>query len=115
MNKDLIACIKKAKEEFFKLKEELGIKKDIENWGNMSVSVMKDRNYYRLILIFSIGPGKNDKVYIEKYPITTPKEEIQKTEEYKKAKKLSEIFKIIKHYKELENACERFDRMYRES
>ncbi len=106
--KDLIECIEKANKEFFKLKEELGIKKDIENWGNMSVSIVKKlKRYHELIIYYAITGGKNKVHIIKRYSITTPKEEIQKTEEYKKAKRLTELFQVIKYYRELGKACER--------
>ena len=110
MDKDIKMCIEKAKEEFFKLKKELGIKKDIENWGNMSVSIRKDRNYYRLILVYGRADRRSQFASISSYPITTPKEEIQKTEEYKKAKELIKYFKVIKRYRELEEACKEIEK-----
>ena len=102
---DILKQVEKAKEEFFKLKEELGVKKDIENWRNMSVMIRKDRGYYRLTLAYA-KTGRSITASITSFPRGTTREEVEKTEEYKKAKRLTELFKVIKAYKELIKTCE---------
>lgn len=108
MDKDIKMCIEKAKEEFFKLKEELGIKKDIENWGNMSVSIVKDRNRYRLMLVYAKAKSKNEVALISSYPIEVSRESIKDKKEFKKAERIIKLFKIIKSYRELKNNCIEF-------
>ncbi len=101
-------CLKELENKIKKLKDELGIDKNVENWENLSVNIIQIRSgkqgKLRSIALKSSTPYKKPKgraVYLKSFPISESKERIKETEEYKKAKTLVNIIKAYWYLKDV--------------
>ncbi len=100
-------CLKELENKIKKLKDELGIDKNVENWKNISAGIRKMKSGKSgqrwFLIIQSITPKEQPKgrsIYIKSFPLEKSKEEVEKEKEYKMAK---ELVNLIKAYKALKD------------